>query len=1593
MHKGITVAEQRFAKKNKLKARGTLMMALPDKHQLKFNINKDAKSLMEAIEKRFREEMDLKWQMAMLTMKARRFLKRTRRNLVGGYDRSFEADEEPTNYALMAYAASGSSSSSGLNNEIAPCSKAYSQVNDETGLGFDSQVFNSKVFDYEEFHSHESDNRVPTNLENDRYKTGEGYHAVPLPYTGTFLPSKPNLVFLDDPNASKSVDNVFNVVLSTNKPRKDMFKTLRPDAPIVKDWISDSEYETKIESIQVSNGLGPTKTLGFSFDVQSNPQQALKDKGVIDSGCSRHMTGNISFLSYFKEIDGGYVAFGGNPNGGDLTYLFTKATLDESNLWHRRLGHIIFKTMNKLVKGNLVRGLPLKIFKIIILVLLVRRESNIKPLAFRVFNSGTRIAQETLYINFLENNPNVVGIELKWMFDIDTLTMSMNYQPVVAGNQPNDNAGIKENLDADPQNTDDDVADAVFDVKENENDVHVSSIGCDNTPVNVVGLNLTNNTNSFNTASPSDNAVSLNFRIPRKSLFMDPSKYLNDPDMLALEDIVYSDDEEDVGAEADLSNLETNILVSLILTTRVHKDHPVNQIISDLNSSPQTRSMTWMVKEQGGLHQINDIYFNTCLFACFLSQEEPKKLLQALKDLSWIEAMQEELLQFKLQKVLVLVDLPKGKRAIGSKWVFRNKKDERGIVIRNKARLVAQGHTQEEGIDYDDVFALVARIEVIWLVLAYASFMGFMVYQMDVKSAFLYETIEEEVYICQPLKFEDPDYPDKVYKVVKALYGLHQAPRAWYETLVKYLLENSFQRGKIDQTLFIKKQKGYILLVQVYVDDIIFGSINKELCKAFEKLMKDKFQMSSMGELTFFLGLQVKQKDDGIFISQDKYVAEILRRLASQMLNQLAPLLKQRSLYSRILMTVVATSSTEAKYVAAASCCAQVLWIQNQLLDYGIDGFHAVSYELMLFGLTKVAAVDLMLLGHKLMLSRDLTPIPPASPPQEQPTTPHESSMPLLTTLMETCATLSQKVAELERDKHSQDLEILQLKKRVKKLEKKEIKAIDANEDITLVEVETNKEVVVMDAESQRRLNQEYAEKAKLLDEQIAQKLHDEEVRSIFEREYKKVQTLFKPYKDVLEPKKKRVTDETLLQESFKKLRAAEVSGSESTQEISSNDPKEMSEEDIHNMLEIVLIIRVGGITDAYQIFEDMLKGFNREDLVAVWNLVKEKFSSAVPSEDNEKALWVKLKRLFEPDVDDVLWKLQRYMHAPLTWKLYTDCGVHHVSSTRGHDIFMLIEKDYPLSNAVMILMLSRKLQVEEDNEMARDLVMNIFMEANKPRSRTKDNDVQRIKENAQRDYCCWFNITAVGSFEDIPSSNKAKIKYLYTSESKIQEKIKSQAEKCKYARHLSLDFAMTDLGSLNYFFGISVTRDSSGMFLSQKKYDVEILKRPGMVNCNPSQTPVDIKPKLGDTDDVQACLHMQDPQEPYFSALKRILCYVCGTLGLWFAVILILYYKFDCDSDADWAGCPTTHAEAEYRGVANVVAETCCSTLTYKHIEIDVYFVCDLVSTGQVWVLHVPSRYQYANIFAKGLPLTLFDEFQSSLSVRSPPALTVEEC
>nr|GEV53868.1 ribonuclease H-like domain-containing protein [Tanacetum cinerariifolium] len=1805
------------------------------------------------------EEMDLKWKMAMLTVRARRFLQRIGRNLgenrptsigfdmskvkcynrhrkghfarecrspkdtkrngtaepqrrnvpgetstsntlvpqsdgVGSYDWSFQAEEKPTNYALMAFTSSSSSSSDNElrdNALVVPRQKfetaeqkrddlklklekfqtssknlsklLASQTNDKTRLGYDTQVFTRSMFDCDEFFTSESDESLPSSPIYDRYQSGDGYHAVPPPYIGTFMPLKPDLVFHNAPNVNETIHTAFNVEISLTKPDKDFFvqpnehvKTPRSSVKPVETSIPAANPKTAIPKpksqsnsrnkkacfalltksklvpitaarpvtaaappkphvtrlryakIVVTKPHSPPKrhinrspspkASNFSQKVTAakapivnavkgvqekwewkpkcpildhgNPQNSLKDKGVIDSGCSRHMTGNMSYLSDFKEINGGYVSFGGNPKGGKIS---GKGKFD-----------------GKVDEGFLVG----------------------------VLCSGPT-----------------------WLFDIDTLTTTMNYQLLTTSNQSNPSAGVQEQFDVEkareenvlqyvlfpvwssgsnnPQKTD---GDAAFEVKEPEfegkkpefevnvsssskfddfSDNNINEVNAAGSLVPTVGQISTNSTNTFSAAGPSN---------------------------IAVKDITYSDD-EDVGAEADFTNLETTITVSPI----------------------PTRSMTRVAKDQGGLSQIHNDDFLTCMFACFLSQEEPKRVHQALKDPSRIKAMQEELLQFKMQKVWVLVDLQNRKRAIGTKWVFRNKKYERDIVVRNKARLVAQGHTQEEGIDYEEVFAPVARIESI-----------------------------------------------------------------------------------------------------------------RHLCKAFEKLMKDKFQMSSMGELTFFLGLQVKQKQDGIFISQDKYVAEILRKFgltdrksASTPIDNEKPLLKDPDgedvdirLMLLLLVQVSAVWSDELMLLAYCFTnkeesidCLPNQEIFTELARMGYEkpstnltfykAFFSSQWKFLIytilqfmsakrtswnkFSSSMVSAVICLSTGRKFNFSKyifdslvknvdspikfymyprflqlmirkqvgDLsshsTKYSPFALTQKvfanmrrvgkgfsRVDTPLFEGMIVAQQVDEGAAEVnvnnvpaagfadkgaaSVAVDDVPAvDKIAQALEITNLKQRVKKLERRNklkvsklrrlkkvgtAQRVDTSEDTvmddgitaasaTITAVATaaaptlttilsaarrRKRVVIKDLEEtatpstiihtkpkskdkgkgimvhepkplkkktqieqdkayarelernpqteaqsrknmmiylrnmagfkmdyfkrmtyedirpifekkfnsnmafllktkeqieeedsralkrkvessedkavkKQKLNEEVekirkhlqivlnddddvyteatplalkvpvvdyeiytknnkpyykikradrthqlylsflsmlrnfdredlevlwklvkkevntprcdedslevmelmvfmamasikkvndvvqlhalidrkkvvvtedvirqdlhlddadgveclpneeifaklvrmgyekpppkltfynaffstqwkflihtlvqcvsakrtawnefncfmafvviclatgridqdvsatkptvfddeevtmtmdqtlikmkAEKANLLDEQIAQRLHDDDIEKITAKDkqekndLERAQVLQKRYDDkekninwnavaeqiqekhldnirkyqslkkksvsiaqarknmiiylknmagykmehLREPKKKRVAEETLLQESFKKLKAVEVSVSK----------------------------------------------FKVEALQ-----VKEKFSSAVPNVDKEKALWVKLKRLFKPDADDVIWKLQRYMHYPITWKLYTNHEVHQVSSTtRRHDMFMLTEKDYPLSNGVMTLMLSETLQVEEDSEIARDLVMKIFMEANKPKSKSKVDTAAKVTE------------------------------------------------------------------------------------------------------------------------------------------------------------------------------------------------------------------------------------------------------------------------
>ncbi|GJV18204.1 retrovirus-related pol polyprotein from transposon TNT 1-94 [Tanacetum coccineum] len=306
---------------------------------------------------------------------------------------------------------------------------------------------------------------------------------------------------------------------------------------------------------------------------------------------------------------------------------------------------------------------------------------------------------------------------------------------------------------------------------------------------------------------------------------------------------------------------DESIEVDEIINIKESKNHPLDQVIGNLNQRT--------LRSQAQNHSN---------FFCFISTIEPKNVNEALKDESWVVAMQEELNQFVANDVWELVPLPISQSVIGTKWVFRNKLDENGIVSRNKARLVSQGYNQQEGIDYDETYALVARLESIRILLAIAYENDFKLYQMDMKSAFINGFINEEVYVAQPLGFIDFQKPNYVYKLKKALYGLKQAPKAWYDRLKLFLMKHEYSMGMVDNTLFTKKSKSHLIIVQIYVDDITFGSTSQNLCDDFAKIMHDEFKMSMMGELNFFLGLQIKQMEDEIFFNQSKYIKEMLKK-------------------------------------------------------------------------------------------------------------------------------------------------------------------------------------------------------------------------------------------------------------------------------------------------------------------------------------------------------------------------------------------------------------------------------------------------------------------------------------------------------------------------------------------------------------------------------------------------------------------------------------------------------------------------------------------------------------------------------------------
>ncbi|GJT85442.1 retrovirus-related pol polyprotein from transposon TNT 1-94 [Tanacetum coccineum] len=422
-------------------------------------------------------------------------------------------------------------------------------------------------------------------------------------------------------------------------------------------------------------------------------------------------------------------------------------------------------------------------------------------------------------------------------------------------------------------------------------------------------------------------------------------------------------DEEKAIKVTKKKNLENDIVdetleIDKIVNIKESRNHPLENVIGNLNQ----RTLRSQAQNQSN-------------FFCFISTIEPKNVNEALGDESWIVAMQEELNQFVANDVWELVPQPRNMTIIGTKWVFRNKLDENGIVSRNKARIL----------------------------LAYACALDVKLFQMDVKSAFLNGFINEEVYVAQPPGFIDFEKPNHVYKLKKALYGLKQAPKAWYDRLKAFLIKHEYKMGMVDNTLFTKKKSSNLIIVQIYVDDIIFGSTCQDMCDEFAKIMHDEFEMSMMGELNFFLGLQIKQMEDGIFFNQSKYIKEMLKKFG---LEDSKPMKTPMSSDTKLTkdeecesvdstkyrgmigtthlglwypkgtgietvvyadsdhagdyvdrkstssictfvgccltswfskkQTALAISTTEAEYVSAGKSCQQALWMKQALIDYDV---------------------------------------------------------------------------------------------------------------------------------------------------------------------------------------------------------------------------------------------------------------------------------------------------------------------------------------------------------------------------------------------------------------------------------------------------------------------------------------------------------------------------------------------------------------------------------------------------------------------------------------------------------------------------------
>ncbi|GJR17383.1 retrovirus-related pol polyprotein from transposon TNT 1-94 [Tanacetum coccineum] len=848
---------------------------------------------------------------------------------------------------------------------------------------------------------------------------------------------KPSIVIWKKKGSSNTVKVKLSSVnhSNMNKNAKNAYACNSYDVDVNDLFVFDDVSIRKSQVSKMSFRKKPSASLNVPYRSKSNkslPRIIVQIYlWIIDSGCSKHMTGNRALLTKFVEKFLGTVRFGNNDfaviagygdviigsmtikkvyyveglghnlfsvgqfcdkglevafrksacfvrneNGVDLltgdrssklytialneiasnssSCLIAKASSSQSWLWHQRLSHLNFATINNLVKNNLVRGLPKMKFEKDHLCYLLNDYDDVGKLkakgdigvfvgyskdsaAFRVYNKRTHKIHESVNVNFDE-----ISEMASKQFSLEPGLSNLNEtekssNPIVLQ--------VEETSKKDLE----DLFEIFYDEYFNASKTKKSP---------------TPNVETSNNEGEVIHEVSESFQGESSS------SSLNDD---VSSHNVFNERLEDAYFDASTAFHDTSDVHTFYQPypheTKWTKDHPLHKIIGDPKSNVRTRGQI----------------ANSCLFACLLSSIEHANVAEALKDADWVIAMQDELDQFARLKVWRLVPKPESKTVIKTKWIFKNKKYESSLAIR--------------------------------LFLAYAAHKDFMVFQMDVKTAFLNGILKEEVYVTQPPGFVSKQYPDHVYALDKALYGLKQAPWTWYDVLSKFLIESGFQKGSIDTTLFIKEKGKHIMLIQIYVDDIIFGSTNPKYCTKFSNLMEKRFEVSMMGEMKFFLGLQVNQFSNGIFINQSKYILYILKRFGMENCDAiLTPMVEQAKLKldlvgkpvdhtdyrSMIGSLMYLTSSrpdimfatcmcaryqanpnehhvsavkrifrylkgtinlglwypkdsgfdltaysdadhagchldrkTESEYVVVSGCCAQVLWMRTQLMNYG----------------------------------------------------------------------------------------------------------------------------------------------------------------------------------------------------------------------------------------------------------------------------------------------------------------------------------------------------------------------------------------------------------------------------------------------------------------------------------------------------------------------------------------------------------------------------------------------------------------------------------------------------------------------------------